>query len=237
MGATLSIQARDGTRTHDLFLTKEVLCRLSYASTRPAGRSHCLHTARGIRTPVTAVRGRRPGPLDDSGATSCLFPEQGRRESNPQPPVLETGALPIELLPYGPRLQGGQGGSRTPDTTIFSRVLYQLSYLALLPQQKAARRRRGSGNSGGGIRTRDLRVMSPTSYQAAPPRVKDEQSNARGPSSQLPAAAPSPPPRCPAPRAEPFAGHDYIRTPPACEPPRRNPVSIPRQTALPCPPR
>ncbi len=26
---------------------------------------------------------------------------QGRRDSNPQPPVLETGALPIELLPYG----------------------------------------------------------------------------------------------------------------------------------------
>ena len=25
--------------------------------------------------------------------------------------------------------------------------------------------------SGGGIRTRDLRVMSPTSYQAAPPRI------------------------------------------------------------------
>gem|GEM_PF-1104331 len=24
---------------------------------------------------------------------------QGRQESNPQPPVLETGALPIELLP------------------------------------------------------------------------------------------------------------------------------------------
>jgi hypothetical protein len=24
--------------------------------------------------------------------------EQARRESNPQPPVLETGALPIELL-------------------------------------------------------------------------------------------------------------------------------------------
>ena len=28
-----------------------------------------------------------------------------------------------------------------------------------------------SGDSGGGIRTRDLRVMSPTSYLAAPPRV------------------------------------------------------------------
>jgi hypothetical protein len=29
-----------------------------------------------------------------------------------------------------------------------------------------------TGYSGGGIRTRDLRVMSPTSYQAAPPRGK-----------------------------------------------------------------
>src|SRR3954453_2696457 len=30
--------------------------------------------------------------------------------------------------------------------------------------------RRSEGHSGGGIRTRDLRVMSPTSYLAAPPR-------------------------------------------------------------------
>lgn len=28
------------------------------------------------------------------------FSEQGRRDSNPQPPVLETGALPIAPLPY-----------------------------------------------------------------------------------------------------------------------------------------
>src|SRR5258705_13423879 len=27
--------------------------------------------------------------------------EKGRGESNPQPPVLETGALPVELLPFG----------------------------------------------------------------------------------------------------------------------------------------
>ena len=53
--------------------------------------------------------------------------EQVRRDSNPQPPVLETGALPIELLTY---ISGGQGGNRTPDTSIFSRMLYQLSYLA-----------------------------------------------------------------------------------------------------------
>ena len=139
MGATLSPQARDGTRTHDLFLTKEVLCRLSYASTRPTNFSSS--TARGIRTPVTAVRGRRPGPLDDGGVVPC---QHGRRESNPQPPVLETGALPIELLPSV--LLSGQGGSRTPDTTIFSRVLYQLSYLA--PDPRSNKKPPGCG---GGI--------------------------------------------------------------------------------------
>src|SRR5215213_9813714 len=37
--------------------------------------------------------GRYPPP--HRGAT------QGRRDLNPQPPVLETGALPIELLPFG----------------------------------------------------------------------------------------------------------------------------------------
>jgi hypothetical protein len=31
---------------------------------------------------------------------TCTFlNQQGRRDSNPQPPVLETGALPIEPLP------------------------------------------------------------------------------------------------------------------------------------------
>tara|TARA_B110000014_G_scaffold223388_1_gene181020 strand:+ start:3286 stop:3468 length:183 start_codon:yes stop_codon:yes gene_type:complete len=28
---------------------------------------------------------------------------QGRRDLNPQPPVLETGALPIEPLPFEPK--------------------------------------------------------------------------------------------------------------------------------------
>jgi hypothetical protein len=31
-------------------------------------------------------------------------------------------------------LQGGEGRNRTGDTTVFSRVLYQLSYLAALAQ-------------------------------------------------------------------------------------------------------
>ena len=67
----------------------------------------------------------------------------------------------------------GQGRNRTADTAVFSRVLYHLSYLA---KKKARAERRGPvSNSGGGIRTRDLRVMSPTSYQAAPPRSKGPQ--------------------------------------------------------------
>ena len=41
-------------------------------------------------------------------------------------------------------------------------------------------KRRSQGHSGGGIRTRDLRVMSPTSYLTAPPRgVATECSNGR----------------------------------------------------------
>src|SRR5436190_11687190 len=36
-----------------------------------------------------------------SGCSGSRHSLQGRRESNPQPPVLETGALPIELLPSG----------------------------------------------------------------------------------------------------------------------------------------
>ena len=77
------------------------------------------HSANGIRTRVWALRGPRPSPLDDSAnaPVSPAVPDprnhngsfskraldktisqrQARQESNLQPPVLETGALPIEL--------------------------------------------------------------------------------------------------------------------------------------------
>src|SRR5487761_2009462 len=38
--------------------------------------------------------------------------EQGRRDSNPQPPVLETGALPIEPLPFAHSHRHGVDGRR-----------------------------------------------------------------------------------------------------------------------------
>ena len=49
-----------------------------------------------------------------------------------------------------------QSRNRTSDTGIFSPLLYRLSYLGI--------------NCGGWIWTNDLRVMSPTSFQTAPPR-------------------------------------------------------------------
>src|SRR6266550_8792105 len=88
----------------------------------PIGRSRIpsINSANGIRTRVWALRGPRPSPLDDSAATTRPVPSdpqtspfsfqlQARRESNPQPPVLETGALPIELRTYS--ADCGQPGS------------------------------------------------------------------------------------------------------------------------------
>src|SRR4051795_22206 len=54
--------------------------------------------------PVTLSRARPPNVSSVSTVAVfilCNAPNwQDRRESNPQPPVLETGALPIELLSY-----------------------------------------------------------------------------------------------------------------------------------------
>ena len=43
--------------------------------------------------------------LKNSSAIELIMKLQGRRESNSQPPVLETGALPIELRPWVAKLQ------------------------------------------------------------------------------------------------------------------------------------
>ena len=55
-----------------------------------------------------AAAGRVPDVVESSSADVISHVHtstsrriwQARRESNPQPPVLETGALPIELLAY-----------------------------------------------------------------------------------------------------------------------------------------
>src|SRR5207247_7228334 len=45
--------------------------------------------------------GVRPSPALASSVGSCCSLLQARRDSNPQPPVLETGALPVELRAFG----------------------------------------------------------------------------------------------------------------------------------------
>ena len=51
--------------------------------------------------------------IAERGTSGCRAERtwQARRESNPQPPVLETGALPIELLACTMRARGDRPGS------------------------------------------------------------------------------------------------------------------------------
>ena len=89
-----------------------------------------------VRCPTTRRRG--------SGA----FGEDewsGRRDSNPRPSPWQGDALPTEPLPLGGcarRYVGAESQNRTGDTAIFSRVLYQLSYLGPMANQALAARRR-----------------------------------------------------------------------------------------------
>src|SRR5690606_1261201 len=98
----------------------------------PSGAMRALPTrTRTFRRPASSAQPLR-------GLQAAIQP-QARRDSNPQPPVLETGALPIELRTYAPHPHHGRGRNRTADTVIFSHVLYQRSYPAApLPRQCAA---------------------------------------------------------------------------------------------------
>src|SRR6478736_10303235 len=78
----------------------------------PGSHLGIADSANGIRTRVPALRGLCPRPLDDSAAYVAgrehkepppLY-QQARQESNLQPPVLETGALPIELRTFDGRV-------------------------------------------------------------------------------------------------------------------------------------
>ena len=97
-----------------------------------------------VRCPTTRRRGsgRRPG---EAPVASRANKWSGRRDSNPRPSPWQGDALPTEPLPlespttgYG----GAESQNRTGDTAIFSRVLYQLSYLGPMANQALAARRR-----------------------------------------------------------------------------------------------
>ena len=68
-----------------------------------AGRFPCTVSIVGVVGRHTSIAARSSNfAIIDSDSRRDW---QARRESNPQPPVLETGALPIELLAYICRLQ------------------------------------------------------------------------------------------------------------------------------------
>jgi hypothetical protein len=95
----------------------------------------------------------------------------------PEPPAARTGASG-----EGPALPAPRSRPRARAPRIRhgpkNRLLHSLS-----SEPGRGKRRPAAalhGNSGGGIRTRDLRVMSPTSYQTAPPRNRDQEITRRG---------------------------------------------------------
>ena len=61
---------------------------------------------------VVALRVNEPPHLSVQFLTYRFLAEQGRRDSNPQPPVLETGALPIRATPlrFPSAVVRGKGG-------------------------------------------------------------------------------------------------------------------------------
>ena len=69
-------------RTRDLLITRQLLCQLSYD-----GKTGIPS---GVRTRVSAVRGRRPGPLVDGDGNWS-----GRWDLNPRHSAWEADALPL----------------------------------------------------------------------------------------------------------------------------------------------
>ena len=104
-----------------------------------------------VRCPTTRRRGSEIVIVAQSLAASpglkviCRAKKwSGRRDSNPRPSPWQGDALPTEPLPLDvatTRNGGAESQNRTGDTAIFSRVLYQLSYLGPMANRLAARRR------------------------------------------------------------------------------------------------
>ncbi len=105
-----------------------------------------------VRCPTARRRGSG-GASDDIGDRGAKK-WSGRRDSNPRPSPWQGDALPTEPLPLVPRppIGGAESQIRTGDTAIFSRVLYQLSYLGPIVDQALATGRRARNDTTGPLR-------------------------------------------------------------------------------------
>ena len=101
----LAQEQRDAARTSRLRAGVERSLRS--LSSRPAGSpvrvwvTSSGPVGRRRRARSGCSRAGAPDGRGRTGAVGVLRLPQGRRDSNPQPPVLETGALPIAPLPFG----------------------------------------------------------------------------------------------------------------------------------------
>jgi hypothetical protein len=118
-------EADSGIRTRGLDLGTVALCQLSYVRRRANRRCH------GESNPDLRRDNPVSWPLEDGTVTHfrtfALAVQHGGRDSNPQPPVLETGALPIET---NRRVDDHEAsaGSRTPALVLTMDALCRLSY-------------------------------------------------------------------------------------------------------------
>ena len=115
------------------------------ATVRRSGYGGCFGCPSRIRTSVHGSKVRCPTTRRRGSASSRTKKWSGRRDSNPRPSPWQGDALPTEPLPparFRPPNGGAESQNRTGDTAIFSRVLYQLSYLGPMANQALAARRR-----------------------------------------------------------------------------------------------
>jgi hypothetical protein len=104
---------------------------------RPRVSEAAVSTATGIRTRVSAMRGRRPSPLDDSGANSCVEATKALR-------TIADGAA--SLAAARPRARAAQGRQR-PSASAISSLPYPRGCGGI---GRRARFRSVSGQPGGG---------------------------------------------------------------------------------------
>ena len=144
------ISALDRDRTGDLFLTKEVLCQLSYK-----GAKTRIHHSR-LSPPhqsQTANRGMIPSGKNWSG----------KRDLNPRPPAWKAGALPLSYS----RKTHEQSCNGTIDAPFRSG---HYSYFSIAPSFECAREcsRIFAGQKFWGGEDSNLRSLAATDLQSVP---------------------------------------------------------------------
>jgi hypothetical protein len=150
---------------------------LAQAARRSAGRRRCLESERAAAAiPTRLTHPRPPGsrPSREPRETHLRSGRGGlpRSERTPE----EYGSVRRENPNVGAQtLQGRQlfAARFSCSTTPTNARVTEKCVTRPFPHETGAREKPAICrlfDSGGGIRTRDLRVMSPTSYQTAPPR-------------------------------------------------------------------